>query len=96
MAALWVRLDPGLDWLADVRVAQPLKMWTWQLQHVRGGSGVGGSVLTLGDPAPGVDAMSRFGLPPRPAAARCLPRFPHAHATRSGEGACPNRRPADP
>jgi transcription initiation factor TFIID subunit 2 len=33
VACLWVRLDPSQEWLADVRVAQPLKMWQWQLQH---------------------------------------------------------------
>jgi hypothetical protein len=43
VACLWVRLDPGQDWLADVKVAQPLKMWQWQLQHVSGGRGAGGA-----------------------------------------------------
>ncbi|KAI8462736.1 MAG: hypothetical protein J3K34DRAFT_527522 [Monoraphidium minutum] len=33
IGALWVRLDPGLEWLADIRIAQPLTMWRWQLQH---------------------------------------------------------------
>ena len=33
---MYVRLDPGAEWLADVRLRQPLGMWELQLEKVGG------------------------------------------------------------
>jgi hypothetical protein len=52
---LYVRLDPTQEWLADVRLKQPLGMWELQLEKVGGWGGGGGRLREL-------QLMRRFGL----------------------------------
>ncbi len=67
VAALWVRLDPGLDWLADARMALPLHMWRWQLLYVSN------TVATTADPrAVGTGPCS---LPPHLSLSRLQPHL---------------------
>ncbi len=47
---LWVRLDAGQEWLADMRLALPLGMWTLMLDKVR--AVVPGSVVLTSGPLP--------------------------------------------